>query len=142
MLYHLVEGITIGASLLEPFMPETAARIAKQLNTPLRDFDSLRSFGLYENGNHVTDQPEILFARLDMAEVAKKEEELASKMTPKKEEEEKGIDIPAKDEITYDDFSKMQFQVGKIMLQSTDRQSGEADRIGHQTVLFRGRNGW
>ena len=115
VLYHLVEGITIGASLLEPFMPETAARIAKQLHTPLRDFDSLKTFGLYENGNHVTDQPEILFARLDMAEVEKKEEELAAKMTPKNPAEEKGIDIPAKDEITYEDFSKMQFQVGKII---------------------------
>ncbi|MBP5384180.1 MAG: methionine--tRNA ligase, partial [Lachnospiraceae bacterium] len=110
VLYNLVEGITIGASLLEPFMPETAARIAKQLNTTLRDFDSLRQFGLYEQGNHVTDQPEILFARLDMEEIAKKEDELAAKLTkacPEAEEEE-GIDIPAKPEIQYDDFDKLQ----------------------------------
>ena len=117
VLYNLVEGITIGASLLEPFMPETAGRIAKQLNTGLRDLDSLKQFGLYENGNHVTDQPEILFARLDMADVAKKEEELAAKQAgaQNKEIKEPGIEIPAKEEISYDDFAKMQFQVGTII---------------------------
>ena len=76
VLYNLVEGIIIGASLLEPYMPETAERIAKQLNTSLRDFDQLEQFGLYESGSKVTDQPEILFARLDMKDVAKKEAEL------------------------------------------------------------------
>lgn len=117
VLYNLVEGITIGASLLEPFMPDTAGRIAKQLNTGLRDLDSLNRFGLYENGNHVTDQPEILFARLDMADVAKKEEELAAKQAgaQNKEIKEPGIEIPAKEEISYDDFAKMQFQVGTII---------------------------
>ncbi len=117
VLYNLVEGITIGASLLEPFMPDTAGRIAKQLNTGLRDLDSLKRFGLYENGNHVTDQPEILFARLDMADVAKKEEELAAKQAgaQNKEIKEPGIEIPAKEEISYDDFAKMQFQVGTII---------------------------
>ncbi len=116
VLYNLVEGITIGASLLEPFMPDTAGRIAKQLNTNLREFEVLDQFGLYEQGNHVTDQPEILFARLDMEEVAKKEEELASRTAKKAApEEEEGISIPAKEEIAYDDFSKMQFQVGQII---------------------------
>ena len=80
VLYNLVEGIIIGASLLEPYMPETAEKIAKQLNTSLRDFDQLEQFGLYESGNRVTDQPEILFARLDMKDVAKKEAELEEAM--------------------------------------------------------------
>lgn len=116
VLYNLVEGIVIGASLLDPFLPDTAAKITKQLNTSVRDFDELEKFGLYEKGNRVTDKPEILFARLDMAEVLKKEEELFAKMTPvKPQEEEEGIDIPKKDEITYDDFAKLQFQVGEII---------------------------
>ncbi len=121
VLYNLVESIVIGASMLEPYMPETAEKIAKQLNTELRDFDTLEQFGLYESGKKVTDQPEILFARLDMKEVAKKEEELEAEMAArakKAEEEEKaeeGIDIEAKPEISYEDFSKLQFQVGEII---------------------------
>ena len=121
VLYNLVESIIIGASMLEPYMPETAEKIAKQLNTELRDFDTLEQFGLYESGKKVTDQPEILFARLDMKEVAKKEEELEAEMAAKAkkaEEEEKaeeGIDIEAKPEISYEDFSKLQFQVGEII---------------------------
>ena len=104
VLYNLVESITIGASLLQPYMPETAEKIVKQLNTSVRDFSDLKKFGLYESGNKVTAEPEILFARLDMKEVAKKEEE-----------EEKGIDIEAKPEISYEDFAAMQFQVGEII---------------------------
>ena len=121
VLYNLVESIVIGASMLEPYMPETAEKIAKQLNTELRDFDTLEQFGLYESGKKVTDQPEILFARLDMKEVAKKEEELEAEMAARakkaKEEEkaEEGIDIEAKPEISYEDFSKLQFQVGEII---------------------------
>ena len=121
VLYNLVESIVIGASMLEPYMPETAEKIAKQLNTELRDFDTLEQFGLYESGKKVTDQPEILFARLDMKEVAEKEEELEAEMAAraKKAEEEKkaeeGIDIEAKPEISYEDFSKLQFQVGEII---------------------------
>ncbi len=122
VLYNLIEGIVIGASLLEPFMPETAEKIAKQLNTTLRDFDRLEEFGLYESGTKVTEQPEILFARLDMKEVAKKEEELAEALMASEKaaegesaEEESVIDIEPKEEITYDDFAKMQFQVGEII---------------------------
>lgn len=115
VLYNLVEGITIGASLLDPFLPETSERIVTQLNTRIRDFDELEKFGLYEKGNRVTDKPEILFARLDMEEVLKKEDELFAKMEPAKPAEEEGIDIPKKDEITYDDFAKLQFQVGEII---------------------------
>lgn len=119
VLYNLVEGITVGASMLEPFMPQTAEKIAAQLNTKLREFNQLEEFGLYESGTKVTEQPEILFARLDMAEVAKKEEEIAaaqkaSAAEPEKEEEPV-IDIEPKEEITYDDFTKMQFQVGEIL---------------------------
>ena len=122
VLYNLVEGIVIGASLLQPYMPETAEKIAKQLNTSLRDFDELEKSGLYPNGNKVTEQPEILFARLDMKEVAKKEEELeaamlaaAEKEAAEEENESTVIDIEAKPEITYDDFAKLQFQVGEII---------------------------
>ena len=120
VLYNLVEGIVIGASLLEPFMPETAERIAKQLNAKLREFEQLETFGLYESGSKVTDAPEILFARLDMKDVQAKEEEIrerqiaeARKDEPK--EEEPVIDIEAKPEISYDDFAKLQFQVGEII---------------------------
>ena len=128
VLYNLVEGIIIGASLLEPYMPETAEKIAKQLNTSLRDFDQLEQFGLYESGNRVTDQPEILFARLDMKDVAKKEAELEEAMIKAAAEheaeeanaeaekaEQEAIDIEPKTEIEYDDFAKMQFQVGEII---------------------------
>lgn len=122
VLYNLVEGIIIGASLLEPFMPQTAQKIAAQLNTKLRGFDELESFGLYESGTRVTKQPEILFARWDMKEVAKREEELRMAMTASVKEaedsearEEAVVDVEPKAEITYDDFAAMQFQVGEII---------------------------
>ena len=123
VLYNLVEGIVIGASLLEPYMPETAQKIVTQLNTSLRDFDRLEEFGLYESGTKVTDKPEILFARLDMKEVAEKEEALriamieAAKAAEGSGEKEAApvMDIEPKEEITYDDFAKMQFQVGEII---------------------------
>ena len=122
VLYNLVEGIVIGASLLQPYMPETAQKIAAQLNTSLREFDELDKFGLYPNGNKVTEQPEILFARLDMKEVEKKEEEMREKMIAaagkqpeEKKEDAPVIDIEAKPEISYDDFTKLQFQVGEII---------------------------
>ena len=121
VLYNLVESITIGASLLAPFMPETADKIAAQLNTGLRDFDTLTTFGLYENGNRVTEKPEILFARLDMAEVVAKADEMFEKrkaeagITDAPAEDEDVIDIEPKEEITFDEFGKMQFQVGEII---------------------------
>ena len=120
VLYNLVESITIGASLLTPFMPETAERIFAQLNSSERSMDELEMFGLYKSGNKVTDKPEILFARLDAKEVQAKVEEMnASKQTQEAEEEKKDdepvIDIEAKEEITFDDFEKMQFQVGEII---------------------------
>ena len=119
VLYNLVEGICIGASLLESFMPETTGKILTQLNAPKREYEELETFGLYPSGNKVTEKPEILFARLDVKEVLEKVE--AMKEEEKKEEaaEEKEeapvIDIEAKEEVTFDDFMKMQFQVGEII---------------------------
>ena len=118
VLYNLVEGICIGATLLKPFMPETTDRILAQLNAPERSFEDLKAFGLYPNGTKVTEKPEILFARLDLKEVMEKVEALQAANAPAPEpekEEEKGIDLPAKDEITYDDFAKLQFQIGEII---------------------------
>ncbi|MBQ4530868.1 MAG: methionine--tRNA ligase [Lachnospiraceae bacterium] len=117
VLYNLVEGICIGATLLKPFMPETAEKIFAQLNTQERKLEDLKTFGLYPSGNQVTEKPEALFARLDLEEVMKKAEEIkaAQQASVKQEEENDGIDIEAKPEITYDDFMKMQFQVGEII---------------------------
>ncbi len=116
VLYNLVEGICIGATLLKSFMPETAEKIFAQLNTQERKLDDLKTFGLYPSGNQVTDKPEALFARLDLEEVLKKAEEIkAAQQAAVKTEEEEGIEIEAKPEITYDDFMKMQFQVGEII---------------------------
>ncbi len=126
VLYHLTEGIMAGASLLEPFMPSTAARIAKQLNASLYGFEALKEFGRYPSGNKVTEKPEILFTRLDIKEVLERAEALfaarkaeADKEQPMDNAEEETaaevIDIEAKAEITYDEFAKMQFQVGEII---------------------------
>ena len=123
VLYNLVEGIMIGASILEPYMPNTAAAVAAQLNTTLRGFEECTTFGLYPSGNKVTEKPEILFARLDVKEVVEKAEamfaarraENAPAEPEKEEEKEPVIDIEAKEEITFDDFGKLQFQVGKII---------------------------
>jgi methionyl-tRNA synthetase len=123
VLYNLVESISIGASLLEPYMPETAAKIVKMLNTSLRDFEDVKTFGLYVSGTKVTETPEILFARLDAKEVEAKVEALAAKQKAEagvtSEEANKAdepvIDIEPKAEIEYDDFGKMQFQVGEII---------------------------
>ncbi len=114
VLYNLVEGITIGAALLEAFMPETTERILAQLNAEKRSFESLDTFGLYPSGNKVVEKPEILFARLDLKEVMAKVEELHPPVQEEKEEEP-GIDLEPKAEITFDDFEKLQFQVGEII---------------------------
>ena len=127
VLYNLTESITIGASLLHSFLPETAEKIVAQLSTSLRDFDDLDKFGLYAGGTKVTETPEILFARLDPKEIMPKVEELQAKQKAEYEaeqkklngeeaaEEEASIDIEPKEEITFDDFMKMQFQVGEIL---------------------------
>jgi len=128
VLYNLVESICIGASLLKPFMPETADRIFAQLSAKERAIEDIKEFGLYPSGNKVTDKPEILFARLDLKEVLKeveasnileddKAEGQAGEDIAKTEELNKSdiIDIEAKPEITYDDFAKLQFQIGEII---------------------------
>ena len=121
VLYNLVEGICIGASLLESFMPETTEKILSQLNASKRTYEELDTFGAYPSGNRVTEKPEILFARLDVKEVMEKVEAMRAAETaadaPKEEqkEEEPVVDIEAKPEVTFDDFMKMQFQVGEII---------------------------
>lgn len=123
VLYNLVESICIGASLLESFMPETAAKIVSQLSTKIRSLDELNQFGLYESGTKVTDTPQILFARLDLKEVLEKVEEMNVQENVETKQEETQveakdtsvIDIEAKPEISYDDFAKLQFQVGEII---------------------------
>ena len=129
VLYNLAESITVGASLLYSFLPETAEKIVAQLHTQLRGFEELNQFGLYENGTKVTGTPEILFARLDAKDVMPKveaireaqkkefeaEQRALGEETPAEEKAEDVIDIEAKEEITYDDFMKLQFQVGEII---------------------------
>ena len=124
VLYNLVEGISIGAGLLEPFMPETTQRIMKQLNSAVRDFESTKTFGVYPSGTRVTETPEILFARLDQKEIDEKVAALAAKQMAEagaQQETENDtdvtncIDAAPKAEITYEDFTKMQFQVGEIL---------------------------
>ena len=131
VLYNLVESINIGASLLESFLPETATKIATQLNTTLRSFDDLDKFGLYESGKKVVEKPEILFARLDAKDIMPKVEAIQEAQKKEFEAEQRAlgeevpaeegtaemdvIDIEKKAEIEYDDFMKMQFQVGEII---------------------------
>ena len=133
VLYNLVEGITIGASLLEPFMPETSSRILKQLNTSKRSVTEMSNFGMYPSGNKVTSEPEILFARIDMKEMLA---EIEKRFPPKEpepavdpEEEKRKAEAKAKAEkkepdkveavqkaiLTIDDFDKMQLQIGEVL---------------------------
>ncbi len=117
VLYNLIEGIRIGANLLSSFMPETAEKILSQINASACDLDELKTgFGKYVSGTKVTDKPEILFARLDSDEVMEKvvAKENASEPAQGGVPEDV-IDIEAKPEISFDDFGKMQFQVGKII---------------------------
>ena len=126
VLYNLVEAITIGASLLESFMPETSEKILSQLQAEKRTLDQMDTFGLYPSGGKVTDKPEILFARMDVKEVLEKAEKLQAEQAAaaaaengaadaEEKQEEPVIDIEAKPEISYDDFAAMQFQVGEII---------------------------
>ena len=123
VLYNLVESITIGACLLESFMPETTEKILAQLNAEKRSYEELDQFGLYTSGNQVTDQPQLLFQRLDVKEVMEKVEVIQAKQKAamaaasgeEEKEEEAVIDLEPKEEITFEDFGKMQFQVGEII---------------------------
>lgn len=113
VLYNLVEGISIGASLLEAFMPETSGKILAQLHAEKRSLEDMETWGHYVSGSKVTEKPEILFVRQDLNEVLAKVEELYGQPEEEKPEEPV-IDIEAKPEITFDDFEKLQFQVGEI----------------------------
>lgn len=118
VLYNLFEGIRIGAVCLEAFLPTTSKKILDQIGTQQRDFLELDTFGRMEQGTHVTKKAEILFARIDMKEFMEKlEADKAAKEAEaaKAAAMEAGIDIEAKPEITYDDFAKLQFQVGEII---------------------------
>ena len=128
VLYNLVESICIGTSLLKPFMTETAEKIFSQLSAKERTLEEVKTFGLYPSGTKVTDKPEILFARLDLKEVLEKVEasnkdlkekakDQAQEEFDKAGEDKKSdiIDIEAKPEITYDDFTKLQFQIGEVI---------------------------
>ena len=120
VLYNLTEAITIGASLLFSFMPGTSEKILAQLNTEKRALEDMNTFGLYPSGNKVTEKPEILFARMDIKDVMEKVEAMkaaaaAENQEEKKEEEKPGMDVEKKPEITYDDFAKLQFQIGEIV---------------------------
>ena len=127
VLYNLTEAIAIGASLLYSFMPETSEKILAQIHTGKRELSRMDTFGLYPSGQKVTDKPEILFARMDIKEVLEKVEAMhgaeaaADQNQAGGEEgasgsaEDSGIDLEAKAEITYDDFAKLQFQVGEII---------------------------
>ena len=114
VLYNLIEGITIGASLLEPFMPETSKKILAQINAQPRAFEDMTEFGKYPSDNKVTEKPEILFARMDIKDVMEKVEEI--KAAQKAEtSEEKYPEVEKKPEITIDDFDKVQIQVGEVI---------------------------
>jgi len=142
VLYNLVESISIGAALLDPFMPETAQKIKEQLSAPDRDFDTLSTFGVLPNDTKVSAAPEMLFARKDLKDVLEKAAEITKKQKAEFEESQKkaainlakaglapapvekkedsgqekaAIDIPAKEEISFDQFGAMQFQVGEII---------------------------
>ncbi|MDE7425709.1 MAG: methionine--tRNA ligase [Lachnospiraceae bacterium] len=118
VLYNLVESICVGASLLEAFMPDTSKKILEQLNASQRSLDEMDAYGKYVSGTKVTQKPEILFARLDVKEVMAKVEEMQEAQKAESavvEEDEPVMEMDPKEEISYDDFMKMQFQVGKII---------------------------
>ena len=118
VLYNLIESITTGASLLEPFMPDTTEKILKQLSAGRKSTSDMEKFGIYASGTKVTEKPEILFARHDIKEVLAKAEEISAAQAAANnevQEDEEVINIEAKPEITFDDFGKMQFQVGEII---------------------------
>ncbi len=118
VLYNLIESITTGASLLEPFMPDTTEKILKQLAAGRKSTRDMEKFGIYVSGTKVTEKPEILFARHDIKEVLARAEEIMAAQAAannKVQEDEEVINIEVKPEITFDDFGKMQFQVGEII---------------------------
>ncbi len=146
VLYNLTEGITIGASLLISFMPDTAETILKELNTEKRAYADMDTFGLYPNGNKVTEQPEILFARMDektlkekAGEFMKPAEAKETKADTAKEEktEQEAAVIEHKPNIQYDDFAKLEFRVGEIIaceeVAKSKKLLKETIKIGSET---------
>ena len=115
VLYNLVESISYGAALLEPFMPSTSKKILEQLNAKPRTIEEMEQFGLYESGTKVTDQPQILFARMDIKEVLEKVEAMKAEKEAANAPKDPVIDIEPKENVSYDDFAKLQFQVGEIL---------------------------
>ncbi|MCD8198426.1 MAG: methionine--tRNA ligase [Lachnospiraceae bacterium] len=137
VLYNLVESICYGATLLEPFMPSTSRKILEQLNAAPRSMEEMDRFGLYPSGTKVTDQPQILFARLDVKEVLQKVEERHAAEEAANAPAEPVIDLEPKTAVSYDDFSKLQFQVGEIVsceaVPKADRLLCSQVKIGSQT---------
>ncbi len=115
VLYNLVESISYGADLLESFMPSTSKKILEQLNAKPRTIEEMEQFGLYESGTKVTDQPQILFARMDIKEVLEKVEAMKAEKEAANAPKDPVIDIEPKENVSYDDFAKLQFQVGEIL---------------------------
>lgn len=116
VLYNLAESISIGASLLYSFMPETSEKILDMFGTNKRSLEDMNKFGLLMSGTKVVEEPEILFKRLDLEEVLKQVEALnLGGKTEKQEPEIEGVDVEAKDTIEYDDFAKLQIQVGQVI---------------------------
>ncbi len=115
VLYNLVESISYGAVLLEPFMPSTAKKILSQLHAQSRSIEEMRHFGLYESGTKITDSPKILFARLDVMDIMEKVNAKAAELEAAQAAKEPVIDIKAKPNISYEDFSKLQFQIGEVL---------------------------
>ncbi|MCD8241442.1 MAG: methionine--tRNA ligase, partial [Lachnospiraceae bacterium] len=136
VLYNLVESICYGAALLTPFMPSTSRKILEQLNATPRSMEEMDRFGLYPSGTKVTDQPQILFARLDVKEVLQKVEERHAAEEAAKAPAEPVVDLDPKPAISYDDFSKLQFQVGEILsceaVPKADRLLCSQVKIGSQ----------
>ncbi|WP_255415282.1 methionine--tRNA ligase [Erysipelatoclostridium sp. AM42-17] len=113
VLYNLIEAIRFSAVMLVPYIPSTAQKILDQINTDARDFDSLKEFGVYKSGTKVVEKPKMLFARLDPKEIAKKVSEIEAKQKASiKKAKEK---LETKEEITIDDFSKIELKVGTVL---------------------------
>ncbi len=136
VLYNLVESISYGASLLEPFMPSTSGKILEQLNAEKRTIEEMDDFGLYKSGTKVTDSPQILFARLDIKEVLEKAEERKAAETAKEKKSDPVIDIEPKENISFDAFSKLQLQIGEVLsceaVPKADKLLCSQVRIGNQ----------
>ena len=146
VLYNLTEGITIGASLLMSFMPDTASAILEELNTPKRAYEDMDTFGLYPNGNKVTETPKILFARMDAktleekAGILKKEEAAAEAKAESKAEESKPeaeAKLTHKPNVQFDDFAKLEFRVGEVIaceeVAKSKKLLKETIKIGNET---------